>query len=379
MSSTVSLWLIFFSSLFLVVLSNQYSVYTISIFGDRKYDYKEKIFYSIVIILMSMFIGLRIWCNDTGTYREIYDYLTPSTGNILDGISWAIGDSPAFSIFNTILKHLNVSTQNFLMIYAFITVTLYLWFIRKYTTDLTLSIFLLWTMGVYIFAAAGMRQAVAIAIGLIGIDRFLQKKWIGFIGWICFATFFHPYTILYLLAPIMTFSPWTKKTGWLFAIFAIIGVFLQSFIGIILDITSALGKMYGNTEFSGEGVNIFRFLVVWAPIVLSFLAHNSIKESIDKENNLFMNFSMLNAAIMFVALFGTANYFARLANYFLVFQTLSLPWMLKYFNNNSRKLLRSIIVICYLLYFIFTHMILTPFDQYFAKMTLWEYLLSVFK
>ena len=131
MSSTVSLWLIFFSSLFLVVLSNQYSVYTISIFGDRKYDYKEKIFYSIVIILMSMFIGLRIWCNDTGTYREIYDYLTPSTGNILDGISWAIGDSPAFSIFNTILKDLNVSTQNFLMIYAFITVRSYLWFIRK--------------------------------------------------------------------------------------------------------------------------------------------------------------------------------------------------------------------------------------------------------
>lgn len=378
MSSTISLWLTFLFSLFIVALSNRYSRYTISVAGDRQYVYKEKIFYSILVILMSMFIGLRIWCNDTGTYCDIYEYLTPSTGNILEEISWEIGDSPGFTIFNRILKHLNVSTQNFLMIYAFITVTLYLWFIRKHTTDITLSIFLLWTMGVYIFAAAGMRQAVAIAIGLIGIDRFLQRRWFGFIGWICLAALFHPYIILYLLAPIMTFSPWTRKTGLLLSILGITGIFLQSFVGVILNLTSALGKTYASTEFSGEGVNIFRLLVVWAPIVLSFLTKDIMKKSTDEKNNLFMNFSMLNAAIMFVALFGTANYFARLANYFLIFQTLSLPWMFKYFNNMSRKLLRIIVVLCYLLYFVFAYMILTPFDQYFAKMTIWEYLSSLF-
>ena len=43
---------------------------------------------------------------------------------------------------------------------------------------------------------------------------------------------------------------------------------------------------------------------------------------------------------MFIALFGTANYFARLANYFLIFQTLALPWMLSYFDYKSKKTLR---------------------------------------
>lgn len=377
MSSLESLWLTFFVSIVLVLISQSRSRYIRDGLGEIKNIFRDKTIFIIATIIMSFFIGLRIWCNDTGTYRDIYEYLTSATGNVFGGISWKIGDSPGFLVMNSILKHCGLSTQSYLMFYAFITVGIYMWFIYRHSMDLSISVFLFWTMGVYTFAAAGMRQAAAIAIGLIGIDYFLRNKKIGFVFWILVAVLFHPYTICFLLAPLMTYSPWKKKTYWMICICGGVGIFLGQFIGLILNVTNMMGKQYNEADFTGEGVNIFRLLVVWAPIVLSFLLRKFMKKSNDKRNNLFMNFSILNACIMFVALFGTANYFARLANYFLIFQTLSVPWIISFFDEKNRKFMKVVIVCCYLLYFFFANVILTPFNSYFAKMSIWEYLSSI--
>lgn len=378
MSSSVSMWLLFGASILLAYISDQKSICEKNEYGEKEYIRKEKVIYFFMSILLCLFVGLRLWCNDTGTYRDLYEYLTPGSGNIFSDISWKVGDSPAFMIFNRILKHLGASTQTFLMVYSIITNGLYLWFIRRYSANTTLSVFLFWTMGVYLFSAAGMRQAIAIAIGLIGVNCYLEKKWFGFFSWIILAMFFHPYAVLFIIAPFMTYEPWTKKTWAIIAIFLVIGLGLNSLIDIIFKLTAFMGKTYKEDSFSGEGVNIFRLLVIWTPILLSFFARKFTAKSKDKVNNLFMNFSIINATIMFVALFGTANYFARLANYFLIFQTLALPWMIKFFNTQSRKVLKMGIVCCYLLYFIFAYVILTPFNSYFAKITLLEYIKSLF-
>lgn len=378
MASASTLWPIFFFSMLLAWLSDNQSVYECGSSGEKIYIRKDKLFFIILLFSMAVFVGLRIWCNDTATYRYGYEHSISATGNIFNGISWKIADSPAFAIVNTILKHIGFSSQDFLMFYSFLTNGLYLWFVRKHSSNIWLSVFLLWTMGIYLFSAAGMRQAVAIAIALIGVDRALMKKWISFVIWVVIAGFFHPYALMFLVTPILTFAPWTKWTWILLGIFAVAGFSLQRMVGTILDITSMMGKEYNAESFSGDGVNFFRLLVVWSPILLSFLARNYTRFSEDKENNLFMNLSMLNAEIMFVALFGTANYFARLANYFLIFQTLALPWLFKFFNRESNRLLKIAIPVCYMAYFVFANVILTPFNTYFAKMSLWEYLQSLF-
>jgi transmembrane protein EpsG len=88
---------------------------------------------------------------------------------------------------------------------------------------------------------------------------------------------------------------------------------------------------------------------------------------------------MLNAEIMFIALFGTANYFARLANYFQIFQAVSIPWMLKSFSAKKRKFVGFAIIACYFVYFVVANTVMTPFDRYFAKMPLMEYLATLFQ
>ena len=86
-----------------------------------------------------------------------------------------------------------------------------------------------------------------------------------------------------------------------------------------------------------------------------------------------VNLTMLNGAIMFVGLFGTANYFARLANYFLIFQSLSLPWMLKKIGGRDGRILKILMVAGYLVYFCYENAINRPFDQDFARLSLSEY------
>ncbi|MBR6533778.1 MAG: EpsG family protein [Clostridia bacterium] len=378
MSAASTLWPIFIFTLIIAALSQHFSVYETNELGNRVYVKKEKFFFGILLVSMCLFVGLREWCNDTGTYREGYIYFINATGNIFNNIKWSLGDSPGFQLVNTILKHLGLSSQSFLMFYSIVTNSIYLWFLRKYSNDFWLTIFLFWAMGVYIFTAAAMRQCVAIAFCLIGIDKFLSEKKLPFVLWVLFASIFHAYAFVFLVVPFLMFKPWTQKTWFLFGGAYIVGILLENLLGAVLSVTDMLGQDYSQSEFMGEGVNIFRLLVVWAPIILSAFVQKFIINSEDKVNHLFFNLSSLNAAIMFIALFGTANYFARLANYFLIFQTLSLPWMLSFFDFKNRKTLKLIVIICYMAYLIFAHVILTPFNSYFAKMSLFEYIKIIF-
>ena len=158
------------------------------------------------------------------------------------------------------------------------------------------------------------------------------------------------------------------------AIFLAAGFLLRPMIGTVVSITTLLGEEYTVSSFTGDGVNIFRVLVCNVPLVLSFLYRGQLFGNSSKAENLIVNFTMLNGAIMFVGLFGTANYFGRLANYFLIFQSLSLPWMLKKIGGRDGRILKILMVAGYLVYFCYENAINRPFDQDFARLSLSEYL-----
>ena len=99
----------------------------------------------------------------------------------------------------------------------------------------------------------------------------------------------------------------------------------------------------------------------------------------DRINNLVVNLMMLNAEIMFIGLFGTANYFARLANYFLIFQTLAVPYLFQFFNRGSRRVFKLGSLTGYSLYFFYAEGIaIGGFDLMFNRITILEYLQTFF-
>lgn len=363
---------VFLVTMGLVIVSSKRTLTRDGLYDERRYITKDHIFITIAALYMSFFVGLRTWYNDTVTYYQGYAMLH-LRGGIFHNLDWSIGENPFFWLVNRILKYFDFSVQSFFLFYAALTLLIYVWFLRKYSVNIPLTFYLFFTMGCFTFTMAAIKQCVAVAFCLVATDRIFQGKKAAFLLYVFVAAMFHPYAFMFLLVPFLDFSPWSNKTWYMFGIFAGIGCVLQSMLGVLVELTSMMGEEYDVSSFSGGGVNVFRLLVIWSPVILSALSYKSLKKSKNRIENVIINLMMLNAEIMFIALFGTANYFARLANYFLIFQTLALPIVVRRFGRDS-KIIKFIVIVCYFLYFYYANAIDQPFDLQFSRITVWDYL-----
>ncbi|MBR6951288.1 MAG: EpsG family protein [Oscillospiraceae bacterium] len=338
---------------------------------DGQYK-KDWIIYAVMAVCMILFAGLRTGFNDTETYLNTYQ-----TTSYDSSISWKLGNNPGYSIVIKLLKLANFSGQSYLMFYALFIIGIYLWFIRKYSTNLWLSIFLLFTAGCYVFSLAAIKQCAAIAFGLLATDRYIRKRYIPFAVYLLIGMLFHPYVLMFFLIPILDFHPWTVKTWIILGAFFIAGILLQPLLGTVINITAMLGESFNIEEFSGEGVNPFRLAVVSVPVVISFFTRRIIRDENNRIQNLILNLTMMNATIMFVGLFGTANYFARLANYFLIFQCLSLPWLLNQFEHRTKRILTCLAIVCFIVFFVYENSLHGSFNNNYSAISLIDYIKSL--
>jgi hypothetical protein len=326
---------------------------------------------------LGVFCGLRTWYNDTVTYIQIYDQ-TPTLANFLKENTYTYAQGIGFAFVNSILKTLRFSTQDYLMFYAVITVSCYVGFIRKYCDDIIAATFLMFTTGFYTFALAAIKQCLAMAICLVALQFLIKKKHVLYILLVGLASLFHPYALVYLLLLLMDFRPLSWRTYFYIAFFVIIGFALDKILGTIVDVTAMIGANYSMDSFIGEGVNIFRVLVCFVPIALMFIYGKRLFIESTRQENILFNMTMLNALIMFVGLFGTANYFARTANYFLPAQVVMLPWLLKRIGGKDKLILAFFCFIGYTGYFIYGNAFQNVFDDTLSQVSIWTYISSHF-
>lgn len=338
---------------------------------------REYLVTSILIVVLGFFCGLRTWGNDTATYLEIYEYLTPVWSEITPENTPDFAYGIGFFYVCSILKTLGFSSQDYLMFFAFATAIPYVLFVRRYSRSMVFGVFLMFTTGFYTFSMAAIKQCMATGICLMGLNYALDKKWIRYCLMIGLASLFHPYALVYLLVPLMMFKQWSNRTYIYIGIFVAAGFFLDTLIGTVLDITTMMGASYDKESFVGEGVNIFRVAVSFVPLLLAALCGKKLFENSTKADDLMFNLAMLNALIMFVGLFGTANYFARLANYFLPAQVIVLPWILGKMHRKDKTWLISVCVVGYLGYFIYENAIIRPFDTGYSHMSFWDYIFNL--
>lgn len=329
------------------------------------YAYKEKYLWLLMTTAMAVFAGLRTQYNDTGTYLETYNLLTNSNFDF-SSIEWKFGSNFGFNVITILLKSLGFTDNGYLMAFSIVTYFIYIWFIRKYSTDFLMSVFLFFCF-VYTFPFAAIKQSIAVAFCLVAVDKAINKKWFWFVFWIFIAETFHAYSFLYLIVPLLFFVPWqNNKTFMWIVIFFFIGILLRPMLGTVLSITDALGEGYTVESFNQTGVNPFRTVVCLVPLALSFVLRKQINDpynEVNRAEGLCMNLAFLNGEMMFVALFGTANYFARLANYFYIFPVIAVPRMLNLVKPKWRFLLKVVAIGCYI-YFMWYSQIYSGFDTF---------------
>lgn len=329
-----------------------------------------------LIVVMGFFCGLRTWGNDTITYIHMYEQSLP-LDELMANFNIEFAHGPGFYFLTSLIKTLGFTEQDYLMFYSFATVIPYVLFVRRYSVNTVFGVFLMLATGFYTFAMAAIKQTMATAICLCAVPYALDRKRIRFLLTVALASLFHPYALVYLLVPFMMFEPWKGKTILWVMVFVCAGFMLDSLIGTVVDITTMMGAEYSAEEMLGEGVNIFRVLVCFVPLVLAVFWGNDLFRQGDRAVYLMFNLSMINALIMFVGLFGTANYFARLANYFLPAQVVILPWMIYSAHPQDRRWLLCGSVAGYLMYFYYEHAIIRPFDRSYTQMSLWAYLANL--
>lgn len=338
--------------------------------------HKDRLFYLIIFATLTIFLGLRTRYNDT--YNYIIGYSNSvAFPNFWETFNPQLGANPGFTLTQAYLKSKGLSSQSFLLLFSAISIGCSLYFIKHYSNNFVLSLFLYFTTNSYTLTAAAVKQSTAIALSLIAIIFALKKKWMLYAIMIVLAATFHPYVLLYAIVPFLMFKPWTSKTYILLAVFVSIGFALNSLLGTIVDITSMIGDSYSEESFVGEGINIFRVLVANVPLFLTFLYRKKLFSDSTSTEHLMVNLSILNGAIMFVGMFGTAIYFSRMASYFTIMQCVALPWILSKLPKSRKMFYTTAMVIGYCLFFLYANVISQSFDDNFSRITLFDYLKTI--
>ena len=359
----------------LAYVVNRRSVYD---YGSERYIYRDRTWFIVLSTAAVLFAGLRTSYNDTHTYIVIYDKISVENGLLYD-FTWGLSDHPGFYFICRILKKLHFSSQSFLMFFSIFSIGTQLWFIRKYANNIGLAVYVFLTIGCFCFSMAAIKQCTATAICLIAIDRLIRKRYILFIVLVLLAVTCHPFSIVFIICPLLFTKPWTKYTYILIFVGIIAAFSLQSWLGNALDLVSIMGIEYNEENFVSEGVNIFRVLVVWAPVLLSFfLRRYGLLDEDDPVQNLMINLMILCALIMFIALFGNPIYIGRLANYFLIFQCIGLSYLLQYFHKDSRSIMIIILIILYFAYSYYGNAINSSFDSNYNSISIAQFFENIF-
>lgn len=340
----------------------------------------EHLFYAMLICYMIVFAGLRTYYNDTHTYIKGFLNCSPFPQS-LSVISWKIGEHPGYGLYISIIKTFTDNYHIFIMVSSALALYPVVWFIRKYSKNFTLSIFIFFMLGYYVFCLAAIKQTLATSFALIAVDRYLNGKKFRYVLYILLAMTFHVYVLLYCIIPfVVDRVPW-QRTTWLMILAVLVITYgFDFFINTVLGATDALGDSYDDKTFTEDGINIFRVLVYFVPVLISFIWRENLFKHSTRAENLFVNLSIVCALIMFIGLFGTANMFSRLAIFFEPAVHIALPWMLyKLKGSLPNLILTSGCYVAFPIFFYYQMVITTVFDQAFGSITLGEFFNSLFK
>ena len=327
---------------------SQHGILVVPLTKKRKLD----IPIIIIIIMLSLLIGLRTHYDDTQNYITMF-MDSPTVSEYHDS-SPGFFSNPLFYYLQSFFRH-NVMDNHhlFFTVVAFFTISCIIWFIAKYSSNFPFSILLFFCIGMVLVPMSAMKQGLAIAVSLIGIDQLLKKRYIVYYLLLTIAILFHAYAIMLIVLPLFIGRPWTIFTYVIIGAVIIVLFTFESTITSFLSVAEDAGKSLNEEVLlDSQGINVFRLAVFAVPPILSFLFLELLNPSYNKNRHLFMNMSILSFLIMCMGIFSAANLFGRSAVYFEIGTILILPWVVEeMFNKESRGAAFVIVGSCYLLFF----------------------------
>ena len=303
---------------------------------------------ALLCLVLCGFAGLRTDYNDTPVYIYNYSFTPRQISTIFKG-EFSLSGVYLYRLWNYGIYHFISSDPNvwlFLCSTVFVLPTVYL--IAKYAKGFTLSMFLFMVAGGYLFSLAGLKQAMATGIVMMGIPALINKKYFKYYIFCFIAMGFHTYSFIFLILPLLGRELFNKRTIIFCVAMLILGVGISFFAEAVSNIIELLGKDVDEETLTEGSVNIVRALVYAVPFVFAVLGRNKIKDGCSETDKRFIKFAILSSVFMILAMFGNPILFGRIPHYFNIGIVISLPILINsVFEDKNAKIVTIVAIVLY--------------------------------
>ena len=344
---------------------------TIPIFGyalrvnDTKPTKKFFLIYvCMVLIIISAIRSVDVG-NDTLQYWRAFTRISELPVKDL----WTTRYEPGFVILCYLLGLISDNPQILLVVTSFIIFIPFFIFFYRNSEDVVLSSYLFVSLSMFGLYLSMMRQAIAIAIILMGLEFFYKKKkYFIFFLFCLLAWQFHNSALIasvILLYPLI--RKWTiKKIGVAIALIPVIFVLANWFFEIFAGVFGYLGyadsQFFESNYFAAVIKGLMNAAYLWLLVACGGVSKEPLKRGIDgkisvvDENNLFFDTFLIT--IFFVQLFFLVCgirivIMERVGYYYSVFALIIIPRAIKNsFAKRDRFIISYFIIVVTFLYWI---------------------------
>ncbi len=198
-------------------------------------------YYYISLLIILVVAGLRSQYVGTDTFS----YVKMFTKNIFDEeIEYG---------FKLLIKTIQTLTSDypiFLSLVACVQYFTLLFFLKKYSADISFSLLLFLSLGFFFFYLSGMRQSIAISLFLISLHFFNQESYIKSLFFFILATSCH--TTVLLFFPILLISKYIYFNSKLVYVLVIISILIG--VSGKVDVPNLLDSLGLYNLFQSQGV-----------------------------------------------------------------------------------------------------------------------------
>lgn len=227
---------------------------------------------------------------------------------------------PGFIFLNEFLILFFDHSQTIIIVTSFITIGLFFFIFKKYSTDALQSIFLFYTLYFYFMSFNLVRQFLAIGIILLAFQMLLQKRKTLYFALVLVASMFH--TTSLVVIPFFFFQKVNMSISKIvLALVALIGLYTP-----FLNLFLSLFPKYENYVYSEGGTSILN--IAFIILELCMFLYIKYTKRVDEVSKYYLNVFLAAAvsALFVSALSVRILYFARLSYYFYAICLLAVPY-----------------------------------------------------
>ncbi len=310
-------------------------------------------FIAAIIIYLPVIImyGLRDNMGDTNGYIDTFNAV--NVQGVFDGLS---DRNPGYNILQNFIKlYITKDPNIYLLIFAAISVILMVSTHSRFSPMFALSSFIFFGSTEVSYVFNGARQFLAIAMMFYTLKYVEEKKLWKYILLSIVAASIHQTAVIAIPAYFLAKGKYLNTK---IIITGVVTVIATAFSSLFIDylnelfISESVYAHYYDRIVETEGLNIFRVLVAAVPFALCLIYKKRIDELDDRMLNYCANMSTLALAVSIFSAASGGELLGRLAEYFLIYNTLTYPMLFKRVATKSvGKILTVGLMVSYFIFF----------------------------